>query len=548
MQKYKLYLLSLLSGLLLAAAWPLNGFPFLVFFAFIPLLWVEDIITKDPVKHGKFSFFFIVFVGFFTWNALTTYWIWNSTELGAIFAFLLNSMMMTLGFNFYHYSRKVIFKKNKAYLALIVYWIAFEYFHTDWDFSFPWLIVGNVFANYPQLIQWYEYTGSFGGTLWVFLVNIFLFEIFLHVQNKDSLLVHIKNNFFKTCIYSGLIIAIPIAFSLIIYHKYNENGKAVEVVVVQPNVDPYSEQYTTPPMELLQRMLLLAEEKTDSNVNFVVFPESALQEYVWEEQLYASPSVNTLRGFTQKYPKLAVIAGISSQRMLAKNEALTLAAREFTSEKGRYFEPFNTALMVDHLGELKWYHKSKLTPGVEKMPFKKFFKPIEKFAINLGGTVGSLGVDEERKVFDSKNGVKVSPIICYESIYGGFVTGFVRNGAELLFIITNDGWWGNTAGHRQHFSYAALRAIECRRDIARSANTGVSCFINQRGDVLQSTTYWKPAVIRQTLYASNQITFYVKYGDYIGKIALYSGILLLLLSFIKGVKINNQNKWCKKQK
>ena len=114
MQKYKLYLLSLLSGLLLAAAWPLNGFPFLVFFAFIPLLWVEDIITKDPVKHGKFSFFFIVFVGVFTWNALTTYWIWNSTELGAIFAFLLNSMMMTLGLNFYHYSRKVIFKKKQG--------------------------------------------------------------------------------------------------------------------------------------------------------------------------------------------------------------------------------------------------------------------------------------------------------------------------------------------------------------------------------------------------------------------------------------------------
>ncbi|MFZ4413868.1 MAG: apolipoprotein N-acyltransferase, partial [Bacteroidales bacterium] len=156
-----------------------------------------------------------------------------------------------------------------------------------------------------------------------------------------------------------------------------------------------------------------------------------------------------------------------------------------------------------------------------------------KLALDLGGTVGSLGVDKERKVFDCENGFKLSPVICYESIYGEFVTGFVKNGAELIFIITNDAWWGNTAGHRQHYSYAALRAIECRRDIARSANTGISCFINQRGDVLQRTTYWTPSVIRQTLHVNNEITFYVKYGDYIGRIALFSSILLLLLSVLR---------------
>jgi len=283
-------------------------------------------------------------------------------------------------------------------------------------------------------------------------------------------------------------------------------------------------------------MFLLAHEKTDSNVNFVLFPESALQEYVWEDGLDVSPSVNGLRNFARKYPKLAVIAGLSTRRLFKEGETLTIAAREFPEEKGRYYENFNTALLIEHSSNLQCYHKSKLTPGVEKMPFKKFFKPIEKFAIDLGGTVGSLGIDEERKVFDCENEAKVSPVICYESIYGGFVAEFVKNGAELIFIITNDGWWGNTAGHRQHFSYAALRAIECRRGVARSANTGISCFINQRGDVLQRTKYWEPAVIRQTMLSNNEITFYVKYGDIIGKIALYSGILLILFSFVLGFK------------
>ncbi|MFZ4400143.1 MAG: apolipoprotein N-acyltransferase [Bacteroidales bacterium] len=535
MQKFKLLLLSSLSGLLLAAAWPLNGFSFLIFIAFVPLLWVEDIITKNPYKYGKFRFFFIAFVGFFTWNALTTYWIWNSTEVGAIFALLLNSLLMTMVFNFYHYSRRVIFNKNKAYLALILYWIAFEYFHMDWDFSWPWLTIGNVFANNPASIQWYEYTGVFGGSLWVFLINILFFEIFLHFKNKDSFSLNIKNIFLIKTLAGLLIVTIPITYSLITYHHYQEKGKPFEIVVVQPNIDPYSEQYSTPPLEILQRMLMLAEEKTDTNVNFILFPESSLQEYIWEDQMESSPSVYSLRNFTLKYPKLAIITGLSSRRLLAENESITLAAREYTPLKNRYYEPFNTALQVDHSGSLVWYHKSKLTPGVEKMPFKKIFKPIEKFAINLGGTVGSIGVDNERKVFLSENGAKIGPVICYESIYGSFVSEFVRNGAELIFIITNDGWWGNTAGHRQHYSYAALRAIECRRDVARSANTGISCFINQRGDVIQHSKYWKATSIRQTVFANNEITFYVKYGDYIGRIAFFSGILLLILSFTRGI-------------
>ncbi len=536
MQKYKLLLLSLLSGILLAAAWPLNGFAWLIFFAFIPILWIEDIISKDPIKHGKFSFFFIVFVGFFTWNALTTYWIWNSTVIGAIFALLLNTFMMTIVFNFYHYSRKVVFKKGKAYMALVLYWIAFEYFHMNWDLTWPWLTVGNVFAAYPEMIQWYEYTGTFGGTLWVLMINILLFEIILHFKNKDRFLFHLKNKFFFNSFACFIIFTIPLVFSLITYHCYQEKGKAVEVVAVQPNVDPYSEQYTTPPVEILQRMLVLAESKTDSNVNFVLFPESALQEYAWEDQLDASPSVFMLRAFTNKYPRVAVVAGISTRQMLAKDAPLTLAAREYPYEKGRFYESYNTALFVDHSGKLDCYHKSRLTPGVEKMPFKKFIKPIEKLALDLGGTVGSLGVDEVRKVFNSENGFNGSPVICYESVYGGFVADFVKNGASLIFIITNDGWWGNTAGHRQHFSYAALRAVETRRDIARSANTGISCFVNQRGDILQQTSYWQPAVIRQTLHANTELTFYVKYGDYIGRIALFSGFLLLLLSFVRGFK------------
>ena len=188
--------------------------------------------------------------------------------------------------------------------------------------------------------------------------------------------------------------------------------------------------------------------------------------------------------------------------------------------------------MINRLDALQLYHKSKLTPGVEILPSFRKFRWIEKFAINLGGTVGSLGTDKVRKVYKTVNTAEVSPAICYESIFGEFFAEFVRNGAQLMIIITNDGWWGNTAGHRQHFAFASLRAIETRRSIARSANTGISAFINQRGDVLQRTEYWKPAVIKGTLNANSRLTFYVREGDYIARAAVFLGGLLFFLCIL----------------
>jgi len=165
------------------------------------------------------------------------------------------------------------------------------------------------------------------------------------------------------------------------------------------------------------------------------------------------------------------------------------------------------------------------------MPFQRLLRPIQNLAFDLGGTVGSLGYSENRDVFTSLDGkFKAAPIICYESIYGEFVNGYVRNGANILLIITNDGWWGNTAGHRQHFSFAKLRAIETRRPLARSANTGISAFVNQRGDVIEKTEYWKPAVIKARLHTNDKFTFYVIYGDYIGRISTFVATLMLLIS------------------
>ena len=152
----------------------------------------------------------------------------------------------------------------------------------------------------------------------------------------------------------------------------------------------------------------------------------------------------------------------------------------------------------------------------------------------MGGSTGSLGPQPEPTVFTDLDSVKVGAAICYESIFGEWIAGYVKKGAQALFIITNDGWWGDTPGYRQHLQYGRLRAIETRRSIARSANTGTSCFVNQRGDILQPTPWWEASVIKQTINLNDKITFYTRFGDYISKVAiLLSFVLIGMFIFVR---------------
>jgi apolipoprotein N-acyltransferase len=116
------------------------------------------------------------------------------------------------------------------------------------------------------------------------------------------------------------------------------------------------------------------------------------------------------------------------------------------------------------------------------------------------------------------------------------VTDYVKKGANLIFVITNDGWWGDTPGYHQHNAYSCIRAIETRRSIARSANTGISSLINQRGEVLQELGWWQRGAIKGILNANERLTFYVMNGDYIGRTAGFFALLIALLYIVQTLR------------
>jgi apolipoprotein N-acyltransferase len=537
-QKSHLILLSLLSGVILSIGWPERGFPGLLFIGLVPLLMVEDQMIRFPEKFIKFSALFYSYPGFLLWNLLTTWWIVNSTLVGAMMAIVLNSLFMAIVFQAFHWTRKKLKSPIAGYTALIAYWIAFEYLHLNWDLNWPWLNLGNGFAAYYKWVQWYEYTGAIGGTLWIIVGNILLFRLLSNFQFPISnFKFPLQNSKFllQYSIFIFFWIAVPIIFSLYTYANYKEDKHPVNFVVVQPNIDPYSEQYSLPPPTVIGKIMTLAGPAIDSTTNFLVAPESAIQENMWENDLTSFTSIRLLKQAITPFPRLNLLVGGSTFYQLAPGEPLPRWARKFTDTDGHY-NAYNAAIMISSRDSLQLYHKSKLTPGVEILPSFKGLKWLENFALDLGGTVGSLGQDSLRKVYLTVNTVKVGPAICYESIFGEFFSEFVRNGAQVMIIITNDGWWGNTAGHRQHFSFAHLRAIETRRSIARSANTGISAFIDQRGDAHQATAYWIPAVIKGTVNANDKLTFYVKHGDYIARFMSYLAGMMLISTIGMSIK------------
>ena len=544
MTKRKAILYSLLSGLILAAAWPPEGFPFLLFIAFIPLLYVEHY-ASGITNTLKASFIFYSFcLSFFIWNVLTIWWLYNATFAGLIVAILTNTLSMSITFFIFHSVKKIVLrsgfpKTNYIIFLLIPLWISFELIHHHWDLTFPWLTLGNAFSKNYKWIQWFEYTGVFGGSLWVLLVNILIFQIALNVNENGVRALLKKSAIIKLAVTVDILI-LPIIISYIIYNNYQEKNNPVNVVVVQPNIDPYNEKFTGSYGEQLNKMLALAENKIDPTTDFIVFPETALTENIWENTIENSGSILLLKNFLKKYPQIKIITGAATAYEYQPGETHTLTTKKFRDAE-IYYEDYNTALQID-TNCLQKYHKSKFVPGVEKMPWAWLLKPLEKFALDLGGTTGSLCGQDSRGIFTShsmRDTFRIAPVICYESVYGEFVNGYINNGANIIFIITNDGWWGDTPGYHQNLLYGRLRAIETRRSIARSANTGTSCFINQTGDISQATDWWQPIAIKGSVNLNDKNTFYTMYGDYIAWAAAY--ISFLIIGYVAFVKFKLRN-------
>ncbi len=521
------FALALLTPFLLWISWPEGGFTFLLFIAFIPLLLLERELSFSGERKGGHKWFWYCWLAFGTWNFLGTWWLVNAHWSGVASTVLFNGILMTMVMIIFRFTKKQL-GNRRAYIAVPFLWICFETLHKDWDLSFPWLTLGNGFAERVEWIQWYEYTGVFGGTLWIWGVNLFLFWIITaYLQDRQW-----KPLVGQITLVILLFIVLPILISYQRYFRYQEKGEEVNIVIVQPNLDTYSEKFKLSETEQVHKFVRLASAKLNDSVSFLVGPETMLLDRIDESQLPYIHNVCLLKLFTDQYPNLNIVVGATTSKLYKVDPPSS--ARELQNRTG-YYDVFNTGLFISQADSIQTYHKSKLVAGVEMMPFSWLIKPLLGDVVkDFGGISGTLGTQQEREVFTTADKkFSVAPIICWESNFAEYITEYICKGANLLFVITNDDWWGNTPGHIQHMHYSRLRAVENRRSVARSANTGISCFINQRGDVIQRQGYKKDAVIRSKIRANSEPTCYSQTGDLLSRLSLFISGLFFLYSLVQ---------------
>ncbi len=520
-------ILSVVSSLILFAAWPVSPFTALIFFGFVPLLWMADLGLSRP------RFFGWIYLSLLLWNGATTWWTCNSTVPGGLAAIFANALLMSIPWvGFYNVKRRM--GERIGYTSLVAFWLCFEFIHLNWELSWPWLTLGNVFATSTGWVQWYEFTGVAGGSLWVLGINLLAYGLIRKITQRSSYAA------LGLLLAAGLILPVGLSHLVATARTAEQAQQAqkriANIVIVQPNVDPWDDKFAAGKQEAqLAQLIRLSLSQMDSNTRLVVWPETAVPVALDEDSMKTSYFMQPVWDFLKKHPQVNLLTGVEGFRFLT--EAKKTVYSEKIPGSPLYAESYNSAVLMDSTG-FQVYHKSKLVPGAEVLPsFLRFLEPIfEKF----GGTTGSYATQKERTVLRAYNhSYLIAPAVCYESIYGEFMTRYVLGGANLIAIITDDGWWGNTPGYRQHESYARLRAIETRRWIVRSANTGISCFINPLGEVIDPQPWDKATAIKWDVPTAGNMTFYVSHGDILFKLATALTLVIVIWNLIVLIKSKN---------
>lgn len=545
-----------------------------------PGIWEYQLVSWMPyffamemsvVADSRFKRWFRTFVFAFGFNICAAWWVCNAGLLAGFLASFANALLMTIPLGFGNLAKRRL-GKWWGYVALVSAWMCFEWVHHQWQLSWPWLTLGNTFAASPESVQWYEYTGTAGGTLWILLANVAAFELLFgqmgfvksalaqraqaaSSSTTENLLdagdesVQTPNDLKpfqrKSLLFVGCFVILPLGASTIIEIVRNgaldENARTVRVAVAQPNYEPHHEKFNFgkhPEPSQIATLMSVSGKVLTEDTDYLLFPETSFgfQGSLEERHLGRAPQLQQIRPLLRQYPSLHIVTGVDGYKVLEQGDV----PGDNTMCEGNFcYNMHNAALQLGPRDtavrdDIPYYVKSKLVPGPECFPYRHLLRPLGPLISSLGGSSVGLSVEKEREVFVNQHdsSLAVAPIICYESIYGSYCTEYVRRGANILFVVTNDGWWDDTPGYRQHRDLARLRAIETRRPLVRCANSGTSCFIDALGNYRNATNYNEQTAISDTVVPGYGLTFYARYGDWLSAMAgLVLAVCMCVLVF-----------------
>jgi len=525
----KTYKSAIISGILLGASYPSYPFIHLEILAWIGMIpFLLDIKNETHFR----TFFSKSYVLMFTLTAVAVWWISISTVIGGILTLFAQSVFMTIPLIVFFYLKKWV-KWPFALLALPFIWTAWEWIYLDMDISFGWLTIANSQSNLIWLVQYVDLFGAWAISFWLILFNAL--GVLLYEKHQAN---------FKTSKFArdvsfllGLMVLPALLYSIYCFSsENNEKKETLKVTVVQPNIDPFEKWKTMTRKDILVRHMQLTDSAVvNSHPDMVLWPETAIPYFILFDN--AKFYRNWLFRKVEQW-HTPLLTGFSDA-VYYQDSTEAQAGAKYDKFRRQYYDTFNSSLFM--APGLKWpqvYHKMKLVPFAERVPYMEHVPFLSFATVKLAG-ISSWGRGQEMTLFSFKpknqDTVKVCGLICYESIYPGFIAEFVRNGANFLTIITNDGWFSKSYGPYQHAAFARLRCIETRRSMARSANTGISFFIDSFGQAYGEIPWWQALTTTQTLELSSDLSFYVRHIDLFPKICLGASVIIIALAL--GMKL-----------
>jgi apolipoprotein N-acyltransferase len=556
-------LLAIISGLLLALAFPPFGIigGFGAFIGLVPLL-----IALEDTKRLREAFW-TGYLAMFVWSLIATYWVGGWKGEGQVDPFLMSAgvalaiihpLFLIIPVLVYDAVRRR-FGRILAFIGLPIFWIGLEYWHSTGDLSFPWLCLYNTQTYNTAYIQFIEFTGSFGLSLAILAINILLYVALRYnvVVGKAASEVTSQIGIKKLARLKLISIALGLVILPYIYGaiKLNESPaqtkRALNITIVQPNINPWDKWSTgtNAVTDSMFRSTRTALASTSVKPDLVLWPETAITFPItlpWQTN-----QLRKVYGFISSVNS-PILTGIPDREEYIRGRDPIPDDAKKTHDPNFFYRDWNASMLffTDLSGRPAYqrYHKHMLVPFGEHVPFVDKMPFLEKW-FQWGVGLSSWNEGEGYDVFrlplartglTSPDTAKLCSMICYESVYPAFVRKFVANGAELIAIITNDGWYGKSSGPYQHNRFAVLRAVENRRYIVRSANTGISSVLDDKGRMLEERPLFESASITKTIPLLDEETLYTKLGDFIAipcEWGLFGMIIFLII-----IRLTKRNK------
>lgn len=511
---------SLFSGLLLGLSFPPVPLQYVMFGALIPYFIVID--SKNTL--GEINRFTYAFA--FVFTIISIYWVgsWTSEAdpflmiSGAMLMFY-NPLMFLIPSTLFYFSKKK-FGNKIPFLLFPFFWVSYEYFYSVFELRFPWLTLGHGQAYFKSFIQIADIVGAFGLSIIIIFINVFLF--FFYKSYKES-----KSDY-KFLVTPLLLLIIPIVYGQIKINSYQESKEKIKVGIVQPDFNPNKKWEAGNLDEQINQYFELSERAIRDNAKLILWPETALPVYLLSGGY--SNQVRRIREFVDSN-KIILMTGMPDATFYFDTTNVPPEAKPLRNGEIFYTSHNSILLFSPNQNEIQKYGKIKLVPFGEKAPFIDLFPFIgEWIKWNVG--ISSWNVGKEQTVFNLSNdkiNIKAGGVICIESVYPEFTAKFVEGGAQILFVVTNDSWYGNSSGPYQHKEISVLRAVENRRSVVRAANGGISCFINPIGFTLSETEMFTKTFLTNEIDVENEITFYTKHPYIIPYLSWAVSILAILL-------------------